>query len=35
MPWASGEGVAALVKPVVGAVAEVMICFGMTRFRLC
>ena len=29
MPWASGDGVALSLKPVVGAVAEVMICFGI------
>ena len=29
MPWASGEAVLRSVNPVVGAVAEVTICFGM------
>jgi hypothetical protein len=29
MAWASGETVAPGVKPVVGAFAAVMICFGI------
>jgi hypothetical protein len=30
IPWASGDGVALSVKPVVGAVAEVMISLGIS-----